>query len=523
MTIRRATSLTFSNIGVAVAVVAIIGLAVVGKLAPVNSGASEVGTRSTTITVDGGDGVRVVIPQEDIAASAVEALQIDLPIGRPTILATYAKSDNKLVGLAMSTADGRDVEVNATSTAASLVALSPSVLTASSNWMGVVGHLVATPEFDALVRSVSQTHSLDAPELKAALNAVLAALKIPEGVECAIVCAQRTAEGSAAVIQNATLSRLLATDASGEVCGWTAAAELVPAERSAAIGTDATAGRLNQVVALEPIGIRVSTSLTHDPPVCSKPLRIVNGGASEPAGQRALWSTTVNEYFAPLLGLLEPKVSINSSSLDSMAAVLAGGTSTLKAEIAARGVSELTTSFAMNLDSILHPGGFDPARLGSIAIDLPTNPIPVAVAPTTTTTTTLSPTTSPPTLPPVTAPPDTVRTTTVTSVIKTVTRLEVSLSMAVAPPEPPWEVSATFRNTGQSTLEKAQISCSIVGAAGASTPSKRSMAELGQTGSLAPNASFTAKLTFDISQSSNPDTMVCSHPALDSPIRITLS
>ncbi|MEL7210349.1 MAG: hypothetical protein AAGK32_19315, partial [Actinomycetota bacterium] len=156
-------------------VVTVVVLAAVtsGVVSHVQATSTRDGFQATEIRVEGSsEGTRVVMVQDSISTVVLSGADLAVPVGRPTIFATFT-GDDRLEQLAITTGEEDVVDIGPRSTAASLVALSPGVLTDEDSWLGTVGHVVNGAGFDELVDAVGASRHVGDDDVRDALAVAL--------------------------------------------------------------------------------------------------------------------------------------------------------------------------------------------------------------------------------------------------------------------------------------------------------------------------------------------------------------
>lgn len=478
--------------------------------------------QSISVSVEGASALRVVVPKRHFATVTGASVNVDLPIGEPTLLAAYSQDGTALKALAFTTADGNPVTLNARSTAAALVALSPVVI-ASNNWIGVTGHVVALASFQLLVDAIERSSSLADPEIRQELAALMNQLAVPSAPTCERVCAERTEEGRSIVVNNATVSRLVSNSAGGELCMVVAPAALVPSSSATSYAVEVLRGSRTGTNEIGPLSITPATALSNNPTACAADQIIAAGGADSETGRRALRTSLAFDFWRPLIDQIDSDFTLTDERADALASQMGASTET-RAALSSVGVPDQSADFATTIAQIVAPGLLSPTWLPNVELQLAARPLTPAgepAQPSTPTTVGVLPTVAPTVAP----RPSTTRapsTTTVTSIIRLVTKITLNVE-AAGPPEGGggWELVPEMRNDGETTLNPQLLACVLSDAGGWKGAVSMSM---GSTTALRPGESAVGKIAVQLPRyARSPFTLECSHPSLDAPITMVVA
>ena len=478
----------------------LMALAVGGRAIPLlRASGAESGLASTSIGVQDADAsTRLVVVQDSVEGSTVSRFEIDLPIGRPTIIATYDRVTDDLEGLAISSGDGEDVIVTPDSTAAALVALSPGVLVTDGAWIGLVGHAVNGPAFDDLVAAVESADRLDDPSIREALTRVVAALDVTAVSDCAAACGEWLAASRGVLVQNADLSRAVLTSASLPTlaCATADPAERIAESASFEVATDVLRGAQPEPVELGPITAAETLTRIVDLDQCNPPLDVTVAGLGE-AGTLAWWATVVSDFADPFLRVITDSGSTLSpetvDELTQLGAARPGTPNVADAVgLAMTRHDPLSADQLRLIEAILPIIGN--GLYSAVDVDAETARVRDADAPAPTPTPVPTPTPTPEPIP--TPTPAPIPTPTPAPAAAT-----VSATFLDQPASGQWAIDVTVTNTGTTpiSLSADQWRLQEQGGGGVALPTSVSAGI--SNGTLAPGTSLTGTVTFNLTQS----------------------
>ncbi len=450
------------------------------------------------VTIDGSAyGAEVVMVLDSDRVGVFSGASFRVPIGVPTLFAAFG-AGTRLTRLGLATGDGDQVSISPHSTAASLVALSPGVLTADDAWLGIVGHLVESPMFPALVRAVEDSTTLSTPQVDAALGDVLESLSPVDAGTCASVCGEWLADTPEVVIENALGTRAVVRSAdpsSNQFCGSVAPMDLESDPVAASVGAAAIAGLALEATADQSLVGVPSVTILGGVEDCDGDLTVGTSTGGTRIDETARWLTLIAEHAAPLIDLVAgDDIAPAVSTLEQLAVRRSGRPGEPTVDGALRlvldevdGLSSLQRNTVLAVGESVGGGLFGPGPWPSVLEAV------IDAAPATTTPVPTS-TTSPPTsvLP---APPE----------APPARDLAVGgdLSIRYLADQPPrsFMIEVTARNTGEGPVNLAATPWRLVDSATGARLVPTSVSGSLQDGSLAPGSSTSGTLRFTLAKS----------------------
>lgn len=464
---------------VAAVLLSAMGAAVVDHVSLAGAGQ---GFQSTEIRVENaGAGTQLVMVQDSLSTVVLSSADLTVPVGRPTIFATFDEGGDDLDQLAITTGEVDQIDIDARSTAASLVALSPGVLSGDDAWFGTVGHAVSSPAFGGLVDAVKGSSELTGPRVEEALAATIEPLAMTGTDRCPDACGEWLASTGAIVVENTTASRAVLVpvlNPTSTPCGSVAPATRRPADGALIVGVDATGGGTTEVDVADAPAIVPSLTRVDDVEACGRGVAVITAGAEEPAARLAAWATLLTDYAVPLIDLVGgSRTDLAAEDLARLAATpeaTVEPSAATAVQMVVEEVGGLSAAQLATIDAItaaVGDGLLDPARLPGTNRNVIDAPV---AAPTTTTTTTTT-TAPPPSAPSVGG--------------------AVAISYQTGQDPKTFDLTVTVRNTGEATINLASTSYRLMGGAGSPVTPTSVPADL-RTGTLASGQSRKAVVRF---------------------------
>ncbi len=460
------------------------------------------GFRSTAIAVGDADAsTRLVVVQDGVEGAAISSIQINLPVGRPTLLAAFDDVDNTLKSLALSAGDGNDVALTPRSTAATLISLSPGVLVTDGGWIGLVGHAIESPAFELLVDAIEQSSDLRDPAVRTALSNAVASVAVMPSSDCTLVCGERLAESEHLLVRNSSLFRAVASGREEPVvsCGAAAPALRIADSASFAVATDMLRGAETEIPTLGLLRAEETLAriLTDDP--CPAELLVSAAGAANESTKFAWWSSMVLDYAGPLVQIVGDIDTLETAVLDATVNELAAGEAVPDVATAVRGVlarsSDLSADQLHLIDSLLpvvSDGLFASDYTNSVSMVVPAAVAAEVAPPSTSSTTTTTTTTT--TVPEVIAPPE----------------VALTASYFDQPASGEWVIDISLANSGTEAMSLGESKFLLRDRRSGDYLEPLTPPEFG-VDTLAAGSSLQAQLRFDLPAVATMYDLVCIH------------
>ncbi|HMQ24344.1 MAG TPA: hypothetical protein PKA98_00020 [Acidimicrobiales bacterium] len=482
----------------ALSVVAVMAAPAASRITSlVRAGNGDGNRQPVEVTIDGsGYGSEVVMVQDSDRVAVFSGASFRVPIGVPTLFAAFDEAESKVTRLGITTGASGRVRMSPRSAAASLVALSPGVLTTDDAWLGVVGHIVESPTFPELVTAVDRSTTLSDPQVHAALRDVLKAVPPVNSQRCTSVCGEWLAESPDIVMENALRTRAVvrpSDPSSDRFCGSAAplAFEFDPV--AVRVGDAAVAGTSLDANLKRPMVGVPSLTLLEGAEVCGRNLTVGTSTAAGQIDETARWLTLLAEYAAPLVDLIAgDEVSPRVDSLEQLAVRRSEESGKPSVEDALRlvldeveGLSTVQRSTVLAVGDAVGDGLFG-QRTWPTSRDAILDGATDAATPASTSTTTSPPTAPPPTVP--AAPPTTAP----------VIGGELLIRYQANQQPSSFMIEATARNTGEVPVDLTATTWRLVDSSTGATLVPTTVPASLQVGSLAPGSSTSGTLRFTL-------------------------